>query len=200
MDSLQAQIKDELRRILAVVEELTGLSSRWKGTVEIVPDADFKGKKRFSCGIEVQWALAEQDLRWATLIHESLHCVSAGYNRDDYQAFRGWEEGVVEQLQRLLRPEILARLGVRLDERLFADNEIKHYYNPFIEALESLRQALNLPDTPADKTVFYIELLRIPLRARSAYLLGRGYQERIVSIDYVAKFSRANATLRRRLL
>ena len=75
-----------------------------------MPGADFKGKKRFSCDIQIQEALAKTEARWTTLIHESLHTFSSGYLREDYQAYRGWEEGVVEQLQRLLRFEVFHRL------------------------------------------------------------------------------------------
>ncbi len=99
-----AQVRAELEQIMPVVSQLTGLPARWSGRVELVTEADFKGKKRFGCDIQIATELAEQDARWATLIHESLHCHSAGYNGVDFRTYRGWEEGVVEQLQRLLRP------------------------------------------------------------------------------------------------
>src|SRR5579864_3196786 len=102
MNHSEAQIGEELERILVVVSELTGLPSNWSGRVELPPDADFKGKKRFSCDILIRDELAREPIRWSTLIHEALYCFSAGYRRDDYHMYRGWEEAVVEQQQRLL--------------------------------------------------------------------------------------------------
>jgi hypothetical protein len=47
MDELEAQIREELRRILEIVCELTGLPSNWNGRLKIVPDAEFRGRKPF---------------------------------------------------------------------------------------------------------------------------------------------------------
>ena len=80
MDTLQAQITNEIGRMVPIVEELTGLPSRWNGTVEIVPLTDFFGKKLFSCSIQIADTAAASEARWRTLIHELLHSVSAGYN------------------------------------------------------------------------------------------------------------------------
>ena len=54
-----------------------------------------------------------------TFIHEALHSVSAGFMGEDYRSARGWEEGVAEQLQRLLRVEVLDRLGAHMEEAVF---------------------------------------------------------------------------------
>ncbi len=43
MDDLRAQITEELQHIRPIVEELTGLTSRWNGVLELVTDAEFKG-------------------------------------------------------------------------------------------------------------------------------------------------------------
>ena len=64
MDELEAQVRAELQGVIAALQELTGLPSRWSGRVELVPGADFKGKKRFTCDIQLDAALAEQDARW----------------------------------------------------------------------------------------------------------------------------------------
>lgn len=47
--------------------------------VELVETTEFKGKKPFSCDIQIQASLARLEARWSTLIHESLHAHSAGY-------------------------------------------------------------------------------------------------------------------------
>ena len=39
-----------------------------------------------------------------------------GLNEKDYSTYRGWEEANIEALQRLMRPSILARLGVLIGE------------------------------------------------------------------------------------
>ena len=56
---------------------------------------------------------------------------------------RGWEEGVVEQMQRLLRPQVVVALSLDLDEAVPAEAEANHPYNVFIILLEDLRQRLN---------------------------------------------------------
>ncbi len=166
---VQAQIASELRQIIGVLTGRLGLPSQWSGQVGIVPDAGFKGKKRFTCDILIDAALASQEVRWATLIHEALHTVSAGYIGTDYRDFPGWEEGVVERLQRLFRPIILARLGVTVPENAFRAAEEKHNYNKYIYALEQLRFGLNMT---AEE--FYANLIKIPIKDRFSYVFGLG--------------------------
>lgn len=201
MNSIEGQIQEEIRQILEVVEERTGLPSRWNGHVELVLDADFKGKKRFSCDILIHASLAQQDSRWSTLIHEALHAVSVGYQREDYQQFRGWEEGVVEKLQRLMRPAILTTLGVTIPEERFQASEATHLYNVYIRALEEIRLALEAEVGPDDEQTFYIALLSTPLRDRPGYVLGLGYQRiALPRASFIRAFSAANAILTRRPL
>jgi hypothetical protein len=195
MDSLQTEITDELRRIVPIVEELTGLRSRWSGVLELVADADFKGKKPFRCDILVHADLARQLERWTTLIHEVLHTVSAGYVRNDYQDFQGWEEGVIEQLQRLLRARILSRLGVDNTAEVFEPLDNGHAYNGFIGALERLREIIGGVDIEA----FYLHLLATPIKDRPAILLNLGAAlAGEPRRQFIAAFAAANATLRTR--
>lgn len=192
MDALTEQIQNELERIVSIVSELTGLPSRWSGRVEIVPDANFKGKKRFGCDIQINAAWATQEARWATSIHEALHCVSAGYVASDYRDWPGWEEGVVEQLQRQLRPTILARLSVHVAEDIFESIQAYHRYNEYIAYLEDIRRSLTL-----EERTFYSDLLRTPIRRRPEHILGLGRQlpgERYK--EFVRIFSASNAGLK----
>ena len=199
--NLYTQIAEELRRLLPLVEELTGLTSRWSGIVELVPEAEYLGLKPFSCEIRINATLAQQDTRWATLIHELLHSCSVGYKRDDFQNLRGWEEGVVEQLQRLLRPEILQRLDIRLSPDVFAIRELKHHFNPYIEALEEIRIALKGEGVPDNPHTFYTNLLATPMKERPGYILSLGYQRiALPRVAFVHAFSAANALLTRKLL
>jgi hypothetical protein len=197
MDDLEARTQKELADIVAVLTELTGLPSRWSGRVELVPEADFKGKKRFICDIERNATLAGQDERWTTLIHEALHSLSAGYIRDDYQDFQGWEEGVVEQLQRILRLRVLSRLRVTVDPRLFQRLDAQHGYNKFIAALEAIREAQKMPTIQAEP--FYLDLLATPIKDRKSLVNRYGFSlPPSQRMDFFAVVSAASATLRTR--
>jgi hypothetical protein len=197
MDEIEARTRQELQEIITVLQELTGLPSQWSGRIELVPGADFKGKKRFSCDIQIDAALASQDVRWSTLIHEALHSFSAGYVRDDYQNFQGWEEGVVEQSQRFFRTQILSQIGVAVASDLFRRVDTEHAYNEFIEALETLRQTLGVPEMENEQ--FYKELLGIPIKERPGHVLRQGM---VLPTEqrqhFLHIFSAASATLRTR--
>ena len=84
----------------------------------------------------------ESPERFSTLIHEVLHTLSAGYLRDDYQDLQGWEEGVVERVQRLFRESILTAFNAPISADTFHLIDTTHAYNGFIEALERLRSLL----------------------------------------------------------
>ena len=200
MDNLEARTQRELADIVAVLTELTALPSRWSGRVELVPNAEFKGKKRFLCDIQIDAALAEKEVRWTTLIHEALHSVSAGYLRDDYQNFQGWEEGVVEQVQRFLRPRVLSRLGVTTDPMLFHQIDMEHGYNKFIDALEDIRQAQSGAETSSvEVEVFYLDLLATPLKDRKGRVSRYGFSlPPLERQQFFAIVSAASAALRTR--
>ena len=189
------QVRDELVLILSVLSRLTGLPSHWNGELVLVPDAGFKGKKRFSCSILLDAALASQEVRWRTLIHEALHALSAGYNQVDYNALTGWEEGVVEQLQRLMRPKVLTALGVFISPDVFSDVEVDHLFNPRIRAVDSLRVALGIPEQQSEQ--FYIDLLATPIKSRISLILGMAKQlDSEAYRQFVRVFSLANSTLK----
>ena len=161
-------------------------------------EADFKGRKPFNCDIILDAALVMEETRWSTLIHEGLHTLSAGYIGVDYRDFRGYEEGVVERLQRLLRPWVLERLGVVVPAESFLPDEEKHRYNVYIAALEEICRALAVEETPAARETFYRDLLAIPIRSRSVYLLGLGFRlPEEKRKDFLVTYSAANAVLTR---
>lgn len=169
----------ELRALLRAVEERTGLTSRWNGEVllrrpdeiQMMRGRHLLAEKRWNCDILVCTILEDNPLRWRTLLHEILHSVSVGSNEEDYRRFQGWEEGVVEWLQRQWRPEILHQLGVALPDEAFALAEHDWPLNGYLTALETLRGGCDL--TPE---AFYSELLRTPLAQRLATVRawGRG--------------------------
>ena len=197
MDDLEARTQQELADIMAVLTELTGLPSRWSGRVELVTGVDFKGKKRFICDIQIDTTLAGQQARWTTLIHEALHSFSVGYVRDDYQDFQGWEEGVVEQLQRLFRSRVLSRLRVVVDPQVFQRLDAEHGYNKFIAALETIREAQNIPMTQAE--AFYLNLLATPIKDRKSLVNRYGFSlPPSQRTGFFTVVSAASATLRTR--
>ena len=197
MDDLEARTHQELAGIITVLTELTGLPSRWSGRLELVMGVDFKGKKRFICDIQIDAALASQEARWTTLIHEAMHSLSAGYIRDDYQDFQGWEEGVVEQLQRILRSRVLSRLRVTVNSQVFQRLDAEHGYNKFIAALETIREAQNIPMTQAE--AFYLDLLATPIKDRRSRVNRYGFSlPPSLRADFFVVVSAASATLRTR--
>lgn len=169
--TLEEAAGKELARIEPVVSQLTGQTSRWSGNVVIVPGTEYKGTKSYGCDIRLAQGRQTRQERWRTMIHEMLHAHSEGYNRKAYEDYTGWEEGVVEKLQRLLRPRILEQLGVSVDERRFAAEEVDHDYNVYIGALERMRTLIEEDEEP-----FYLNLLSLPIAVRARTILLHGMQ------------------------
>jgi hypothetical protein len=200
METDEARIAREIRSILEVVCEITALTSNWSGTLQLVENAEFRGRKPFSCSIQIASDLAQTVDRWPTLIHEALHAISAGYSSIDYQAFRGWEEGVVEKTQRLIREEVMSRLGVSAEESIWQLRESLHPYNDYIVALEDVRNALGAGGDD-EALPFYIRLLGTPIKDRPGLVLWLGYQrDELPRTPFVRAFSAASAVLTRRPL
>lgn len=64
----------------------------------------------------------------------------------------------MEQMQRLLRPDVLAALQVSINEVVVAEAEVNRPYNVYITALEDLRERLG-----DSQMSFYRLLLATPL-------------------------------------
>ena len=193
MNEAEERIQQELVAIVDILTEMTGLASRWSGEVELSQDARILGREPFTCHIVISESIVNQLARWRTLIHEALHSFSAGYNMTDYQAFLGWEEGVVEQTQRLLRPMVLERLGVQVDSSIFSPVESAYSFNKYIRAIELLRNALGRED----EQEFYIILLATEIKRRHNLIFSLGNRlpspQRTV---FMAVFSEANSILK----
>lgn len=97
-------------------------------------------------------SLAGQPDRWLTLIHEALHTVSTGYVRKDFSALPGWEEDIVEHLQRLFRPAILL-----------------HLCNPYTEMLEKFATRFRSLRYNSTKDYWQRRLQTVPLRFSSRF-------------------------------
>lgn len=199
MDDLEARTQQELAAIVTILTELTGLPSRWSGRVELVPEAEFKGRKRPICDIQIDADSVTKETRWATLIHEALHSISVGYNSSDFRQFRGWEEGIVEQLQRIFRPAILGKLGIALANDVFDAEEEAHAFNGYIAALESLRLTLNESASAQGKQEFYLDLLALPISDRPDSVLRVIFaMEQPQRGVFISAFPRANSILKLR--
>ena len=146
--------------------------------MELTDNPAIRGAKPFRCDIVINAGIAGQDTRWRTLIHEMLHTFSAGYQPLDYTAFRGWEEGVVEQLQRLLRPGVLRALSLAVEEELFVAVEQSHDYAEYVEVLEKMRNALGV-----EPLVFYRASLLYPSATGGARCSSREWPCRLVSVS-----------------
>ncbi len=169
------RVRDELNAVKEAVEQLTGLRSRWSGNVILLASREIvalKGtltfaEKRWNCDVLVNADLIATPTRWRTYIHEMLHSVSVGLNETDVGRFRGWEEGVVEQTQRLFRQDIFTRIRIDSPESAYAEMDRLWKLNSYIKALEELRQVLLLDAEP-----YYLRLLQTPLNARLGLVRG----------------------------
>lgn len=190
----EERITEEIRRVVAEVEALTGLRSRWNGSVTVLDDRTaamlsrepFFARKDWSCALTVLDPVASAPSRWRTLIHEALHSVSVGLTAQSYAQVPLWEEAVVENLQRVYRPAFLHSLGVDAPEVVFEAEETNWRFNPALGAL--LRISAALAETGLSEREFLEWLLRTPLADRKATALRWGRQ----TADF-ARFKRVYA-------
>jgi len=163
---MEGELEHDLRQIIQVLEDVLGRPSRWNGRTRLARSLSFGGAAHYDGSVSIsEYANVDLDLRWRTMIHEALHTFSPQYSHPQYIAARGWEEGVVEQMQRLLRSQVLAALRVSVDKAVIAAAEAAHSYNVYITALEDLRDRLG--DSPMS---FYRLLLATPLPERALVL------------------------------
>lgn len=200
-DRTTERLKAEIEAIVAIVEEWTGCPSRWSGEVVIVDSVSalllarqpFLAKKEWNCRIAVMDRIVDAELRWRTLIHEVLHSVSTGSREADYRLLPGWEEGVVEALQRLYRPGILERLGIVYSEAVFAVVEQHWGFAHYLTALYRLRT--QLPEV--SEREFFEALIQTELANRPATVLSWGKRDALDPSAFVRLFAEVSGRLRR---
>ena len=163
---LNKSLETELRLIEAALKPLLGLESNWSGVAGWTTEPGINGRKQYGCSIEIHESLRNTDSRWRVMLHEMLHAYSVGLNRTAFLQYKGYEEGVVEELQRLLRREVFAQLQVSVDESGLLEGDRSHQYNPYITELEKLRGYFETTDA----ITFYRNLLEEPLANRGSYL------------------------------
>ena len=167
---LPQRIREEMRGVIAELERLTHLPSQWNNQIEITPTSNRAfGGKTFGCLIRIRADIATTEARWLTMIHEALHCFSTERSADASLRYPGYEEGVVESLQIVLRQEILDALTTPIPAPFCVDRDIKSAYTDYRNALEAMREALGLQEP----RIFYLELLAAPLEQRWALLHER---------------------------
>jgi hypothetical protein len=109
------------------------------------------------------------------MMHESLHAISAGFERSRLrEQDRVWEEAVVEQVQRILRPQVLDQLGVNLREEQFLPIDLLHRFNKEIHHVEQHRLTLGVP--PEE---FYLGVLRMSVPERRRLVLDATKTRRV---------------------
>lgn len=155
----------EAEAMRAELENTIGTPSAWNGTLKQGAGRNW-GVKNWDCSVGLNVAMTERlAIRYPTLIHEMIHAQSTGLRPNHYPSNVGWEEGVVEKLQRLLRPRVLRAIGHDFDDATFSAHDVNHAYNKYIAALDNMRIFLGL-----DEQGFYLNLIRTGLWERHDYL------------------------------
>lgn len=147
-----AKWEDLGRRLSNPLSQVIGTIQRWSGKINLIDPArapDYMGAKEWNCDIVLR-----TDVRSNTLIHEMIHGHSVGLTPEAYIRNRGWEEGIVEKLQRMLGANALASIGETPITGTYA-------YNGYVSALEKLRRW-----SKKSEEEFYLELIRINLAER----------------------------------
>lgn len=169
-EATEGELQSILRQIIQVLENVLGRTSHWNGKASLEDGLFFAGAARYDGSIAIsEPVFADIDLRWRTLIHEALHTFSPRYTHMTYLGAIGWEEGVVEQMQRLLRPAVIAALQVEVSGAVIDAVEEVHPYNKYIAVLEDIRLRLG-----EEQFRFYDTLLVTPLPDRATLIRQSG--------------------------
>ena len=151
------------QRIARPLQQYTQTVNNWNGTIEFQPSPGSAGTKEWTCSISIDPGILNNPPElWPILNHEMLHALSTGLTPQAYVDFRGWEEGVVEMLQRIYGPKALQQIGEQPYVGSWA-------YNHYIAELESLRIFLK-----RSARSYYLKLIRTPLadREQTAIMMG----------------------------
>ncbi|WP_395141125.1 hypothetical protein, partial [Armatimonas sp.] len=162
-EQMGKRLQSEAEALLPRITELVGLPSRWNRQAIEIGDASekWRGKKNLSCSIAIREIEAVRPARWRTLIHELLHGHSPVYNQMIYNELKPWEEAAVEEVQRMIRQEVLKAAGVEVSEDVLTTLDDPFIYNPHISALDSLRSLAG-----QSREEFWLAMLRTPLTER----------------------------------
>jgi hypothetical protein len=159
IQQLQQKVQQDITAIHTEVHRITGLQSRWNGAIYL-PDANdpdyatAAGTKEWTSDISIRRDYVTSVHYFHICLHEALHGFSVGMTPINYIAYRGYEEGVIEQCTRLLSSEIAVNLNMAFTGGYGA-------YQTEIGRLETLRSRTNIAERD-----FYLGLLATPLDNR----------------------------------
>lgn len=163
---------DDLKTVQQQIEQLTGLRSRWNGTLHITEEVDVenvptcRAKKEWECSITLHAAYLNTPGLLQTIVHEMLHSVSVGLTPLSFRRFRGYEEGIVERLTRLLHPQVAGAMSAAVG------SEARDAFDNYILSLEQLRGIAQM-----ETEAFYLGLLQTPLEARETLVVQWAKQQ-----------------------
>jgi hypothetical protein len=183
----------ELRVLRAQVERALGMRSRWNGVLLLDDTMVFAHALfRADGSIAMRPDLVSRRIRWRVYIHELVHSVAAPLEQGQYETNIGWEEGPVEALQRLIRPEVMREAGFEYDTNLIRRVEAVWAYEPYVEAVERIRRL-----TGGEERSFYSDLLRHPVQDRAGLLIRQ--QLNLGRIEIARQIAAGSAQLRARI-
>ena len=174
---LVSQFADAIR-----AEAPRNLPSRWNGTVDLESMAGTAGGKAQDCSIKFNKRLWNEDeYKYSTLPHEWLHSVSPLRDIMDYVRMRGWEEGPIEGMTRIMRPRILERLGKpqSIDEDARFNRDLFHPYNKYINLWKDVADGLQYDsevEGEPDLETFFWDVLALPLHERPDWVRNKGLE------------------------
>ncbi|RYX80478.1 hypothetical protein EON83_28380 [bacterium] len=161
----------ELHRVHNVLQQLyPKLTNRWKGELEIYPQSQIlaSGQKSWECQIILAQDLMNQPVKKLCVqIHEGFHALSPT-TKEEYARAPKWEEGAIEGAVRIHRTEVARQLRIGISQSMFEARDKNHPYNRYVDALETMRNALGIGDVRG----FYDHLMSIPADKMEDYILS----------------------------
>jgi hypothetical protein len=164
-------------KIVAFVEESTGLRSRWSGEIQISQELDdlgeplFLGRKLPGCPIEYHQSVLGDIEMYYVGLEEALHSCSVIYPTagQNLRHLRRWEEATVGSCFELLKPRFRALFSDdHVSVVLLSNTTTPLSYEQEMKALGALRRL-----TDWGREDFYFALLRTPLTKRRDTILSR---------------------------
>jgi hypothetical protein len=107
---------------------MSGIRSQWNDEVNISDAIDSDGNPAFRARMGWDRSITiHQDYPGApdllgSLIHKIVHTASEGMDRHNFEANRGYEEGVVEAVTRLFGPDIVLSIVISWSSRRLLAN------------------------------------------------------------------------------
>lgn len=170
---------ENIRPVVELAEKLVGRESTWNGKFFPTMDDSWGHNAAFDpqTGNILSTPGQPGEGLAVAIPHEVLHSVS---NSSEFpeEASVGWEEGVVEQYNRLHRDDFVPALFPNLSEEerkrvqshAYSDSLV-HPYNDFIQPLERLRSQLGM-----DSEEYYKGLMQVPVDDRPDLVVTWAHQ------------------------